>query len=188
MRRMCPVAVILALGIADEVFKDIVCPEDLLRLRFQPGQEVIPIRIRPEKKNLPILRRIDRSDNVSVSEIMTADQLCKHLTRLGWRAGYEENLGTYSFRRAFGNQLDRYVTAAQRRRQMGHKNDDTFQFYISQTSDLHTQAIMNGTKQDQDAVDWLRSMRNKRNLSAPKPKGSLLTDSRFWRKNALNSA
>ncbi|KAK0303699.1 hypothetical protein LTR82_017447 [Friedmanniomyces endolithicus] len=131
--------------------------------------------------DLPILRRLDMSGAVSPDLIMTSNYLAEYLTQLGFRAGYSDRIATYSLRRGFGNQIDRYVTAVQRRRQIGHKSDDTFMAYISRISGVHLQAIMNGTEQDHEGIDFLRSMRPQRDLGAPQPGRSSLTDVRFWR-------
>ncbi|KAK0864686.1 hypothetical protein LTR87_015701 [Friedmanniomyces endolithicus] len=123
--------------------------------------------------------------------IMTSNYLAEYLTQLGWRAGYSERLGTYALRRGFGHQIDResgYVTAVQRRRQMGHKSDDTFMAYISRISDVRLRAIMNGTEQDQEGIDFLSSMRPQRDLEVPKPGRSSLTDVRFLRTIAAKQA
>jgi len=79
-----------------------------------------------------------------------------------------------------------YVTAVQRRRQMGHKSDDTFMAYISRISGVHVQAIANGQEPDQEAIDFLRSMRTKLNTNAGSAVGASLSDVRFWRSNPLS--
>ncbi|KAK3672642.1 hypothetical protein LTR78_007454 [Recurvomyces mirabilis] len=186
LRRLCPVAVLLAFAIADDVFDEIHRPEDLGRVRFRPGCDSVELTVRAEKRSLPVLRRLEYNGEMSPSRIMTADYLASYLTQLGFRAGYKQNLGTYPFRRGFGNQIDKYVTSSQRRRQMGHKNDDTFQAYISRISGVHVQAIMNGADQDQDTINYLRSMRRDLNVQGPAAPGSSLTDPRFWR-NTVDS-
>ncbi|KAI7489735.1 hypothetical protein KC357_g2124 [Hortaea werneckii] len=180
-RNMCPVTHILALCFADEVFKDLSSSADLARIRFPPGRESVRLLVREDKLRLPLLRRLNYNGTLSQTKILTADYQCKYLTNLGWRAGYRDNLGTYPLRRGFGNKLDKFVTPAQRRRQMGHMNDNTFQSYISRISGVDVQAIINGKEQDQETIDWLCSMRTRLDTTAPRPSGSLLSENRFWR-------
>ena len=59
------------------------------------------------------------------------------------------------------------VTSAQRRRQMGHKDDNTLLAYISRTSGVDVQAIISGTPADQDFIDFVASMQTSVDRSAP---------------------
>jgi len=62
----------VALGIADGVFEDITKSSDLDLIRFSAGRDAIRLRIRPDKMDLPILRRLDMSGAVSPDLIMTS--------------------------------------------------------------------------------------------------------------------
>jgi hypothetical protein len=68
------------------------------------------------------------------------------------------------------------VSAAQRRQLMGHTNDNTFQSYISSLIGIDAQSIVHGRAQRIDLVSNHSSMMFKRNLLAPMPPGSRLTD------------
>jgi hypothetical protein len=71
-----------------------------------------------------------------------------------------------------------FVSAAQRRKQMGQKNDDVFLSYISRISGVDTQAIINGKEPDQGLMNVLQGMAVNLNTDASKPHGSQLTDIR----------
>ncbi|KAI6914838.1 hypothetical protein KC318_g431 [Hortaea werneckii] len=159
-RHMCPVTHTLALCFADKVFRDLDGPEDLARIRFPPGRESVRLHIREDKLKVPVIRRLEYNRELCETKIWTADYQCKYLTDL------------------------EFVTPAQRRRQMGHMNDDTFQFYISPVSGVDVQSIILGREQDQDTIDWLCSMRPRLDTTAPPPPGSLLSEPRYWRKSA----
>ncbi|WPH01245.1 Hypothetical protein R9X50_00408200 [Acrodontium crateriforme] len=177
-RQMCPVTIFMAFAISDGAIAGVKCASDLDRIPFVPGQTTVELPISKEKENTPILRR-----NKGVHDdwnIMQYNDLRRWLGELGKRAGYEGPLTPYALRRGFGNQIDKVVSSVQRRRQMGHKNDDTFMAYISQISGIHCQNIMAGKAPDQKAVDFLRSMRTGLNTTRTVA-GSSLTDSRFWR-------
>jgi hypothetical protein len=68
------------------------------------------------------------------------------------------------------------VSAAQRRQLMGYTNDNTFQSYISSLIGIDAQSIVHGRAQRMDLVSNHGSMMFKRNLLAPMPPGSRLTD------------
>lgn len=71
-----------------------------------------------------------------------------------------------------------HVTAAQRRRQLGHKDDNTFQDYIGKTSGVDVQAIMIGESPNQSLMDFVASMQASVNQDAPREHGSLLVHAR----------
>lgn len=106
-RIVCPISVLLALALADDVLEDITKPADLARVRYQKGSNMTHIRIKMEKLELPILRRGVRGGaGISRFKMLKADSLTTLFTELGHRAGYKENLGTYALRRGYGNRLD----------------------------------------------------------------------------------
>lgn len=105
---MCPITLLLALAIADGALQDITSVDDLLKLRFFPSRPVTDIQILEEKKDLPVFRRAGRSlKDVHTETILNGGRIATMMTELGYRAGYQAKLGTYSLRRGFGNQLDR---------------------------------------------------------------------------------
>ena len=59
---------------------------------------------------------------------------------------------------------------------MGHKDDFTFQSYISDTLGIDCQAIISGRPVRQGAVDFFRSVMVGRKTLAPLPPGASLTD------------
>lgn len=67
---------------------------------------------------------------------------------------------------------------------MGHKDDNTFQAYISRTSGVDVQAIISGSAADQDLIDFVASMQTSVDLGAPVQHGSLLAHAR--KRNTLS--
>ena len=70
--------------------------------------------------------------------------------------------------------LIEFVSAAQRRKQMGQRSDDVFLSYISRKSGVDSQAILNGQKPDQPLMDLMQSIVV--NLDIEARQGSDLTD------------
>lgn len=60
---------------------------------------------------------------------------------------------------------------------MGHSNEKMFQVYMSQVVPVDSQAITQGTEQQTEEIEFLRSMTFRRNLNAPKPHTASLTQS-----------
>ena len=106
-RALCPMTFLLALAVADEALEGINTVGDLTRIRFTPQRPAIRIPVREGKRKLPIIRGHTTRGKLSPIRILTASNLAKLLTELGWRAGYKDKLGTYALRRGHGNQLDR---------------------------------------------------------------------------------
>jgi hypothetical protein len=59
---------------------------------------------------------------------------------------------------------------------MGHSNDDTVMYYISGIVGVDSQSMVHGRDQRTQLLDENTSMMSKRNLLAPLPPGSQLTD------------
>ncbi|KAF2624884.1 hypothetical protein BU25DRAFT_423660 [Macroventuria anomochaeta] len=59
---------------------------------------------------------------------------------------------------------------------MGHKYDDTAQYYVSGFIGIDSQSIIHGRKQCLELYKESSSMMANRNLLAPKPPGSILTE------------
>lgn len=64
---------------------------------------------------------------------------------------------------------------------MGHKYDDTAQYYVSGFIGIDSQSIIHERKQCLDLYKESSSMMANRNLLAPKPPGSMLTESPYER-------
>ncbi|GIZ36574.1 hypothetical protein CKM354_000004400 [Cercospora kikuchii] len=155
---LCPMRQLLALAIADGALQDVDCVEDLFKkYRPPPGQPFSQIPIRPEMHEVPLLRRLAEG-MVHDKQIWTYSDLQYMLRGLGTRAGYEYRLTPYAFRRGFGSVLDRFASAVQRRKHMGHKSDDTFLSYLSDISGLNMQDLVNGRDPDHQLMESLQSM------------------------------
>ena len=59
---------------------------------------------------------------------------------------------------------------------MGHSNDDTVLYYISGIVGVDNQSMVHGRDQRMELFEVNTSMMSKRNLHAPMPPGSQLTD------------
>ena len=68
------------------------------------------------------------------------------------------------------------ATAAQRRTLMGHKSDDTAQYYVLGFIGIDSQSIIHQREQCLDLYKESSSMMANRNLLAPKPPGLILTE------------
>lgn len=134
----------------------------------------VQVRIKESMRGIPVLRRLTSGGRISPTLIFTADNPGSYLSGLGDRAGYKESLTAYAFRRAHGNMLDQRVTGVQRQR-MGHKSNDTFQYYISRVSGVDTQSLVLGWEPRQGLLDHVRSMAMHQDIAAPSHHGSRLT-------------
>ncbi|TIA51048.1 hypothetical protein D6C77_08997 [Aureobasidium pullulans] len=145
---LCPVTHFCALAFADGAFQNLRSPEDLNRVKTGAT-----VRIKDSAKHTSVLRRLDQAGHVSPTLVFGADSLNFYLNGLGERAGYRDNLTAYAFRHGHGNKLDQMLSSVQRRQRMGHKSDDTFQYYISRISGVDTQSIMLGREPRQELMD-----------------------------------
>lgn len=107
----CPLLQILALAIADDALVGVQSAEDLEKIRVTPGQFARVVPIRESKAEMPIFRRANPSGSISEDSILTATTLAKYLQQLGERAGYQDRLTPYAFRRGHGNTLDSKIAS-----------------------------------------------------------------------------
>ena len=68
---------------------------------------VSPTGVREDMKNIPILRRLDRSRVVSSTKILPAGKFAHMMIDLGYRAVYTGKFSPYAVRRGHGNTIDR---------------------------------------------------------------------------------
>ncbi|CAN9286059.1 unnamed protein product [Alternaria alternata] len=175
-RALCPVTHFLALALADGVFADCQSFQDVAAQELPPGSKLYKYRYKPEAKRRPILRGICNNGVVSENDILTYNCFNNMIKGLGQRAGYEDRLSAYCFRRAYAVAVEKTATPAQRRLLMGHSNDDTVLYYISGIVGVDSQSMIHGREQKTKLIDENTSMMSKRNLLAPMPPGSQLTD------------
>ncbi|KAF2201612.1 hypothetical protein GQ43DRAFT_29730 [Delitschia confertaspora ATCC 74209] len=168
--------ILLCLHWADAAIVGYKTIADLMSKRPPPGSTICRFRIEPEMAEIPIMRRINPDGKVSATKILTAGCLAKQILGVGQRAGYEEPLTPYCFRRGFGNNLDKVATPAQRRQLMGHSDDSIFQHYISSIVGLDSQSFVQGKQQHSELIDYARSMSLGRNTLAPQPPRSTLIE------------
>jgi hypothetical protein len=71
---------------------------------------------------------------------------------------------------------------------MGHKNDDVFAHYVSNTSGVDVQNVINNREPDQILIDYVRSMQAHIDHNVPLRDRSLLTDVVRRRPEPLNYA
>ncbi|KAK1912689.1 hypothetical protein P3342_004625 [Pyrenophora teres f. teres] len=135
---------------------------------------------RNNKKHFKVLScfytKKQECDPFSDNEILTYNCFNNMLKGIGQRAGYEDRLSAYWFRRAYAKAVEKTATPAQRRLFMGHTNDDTVMYYISGIVGVDSQSMVYRREQKSELIDENTSMMLKRNLLAPMPPGSQLTD------------
>ncbi|KAE8868636.1 hypothetical protein PTNB29_02547 [Pyrenophora teres f. teres] len=176
MRSMCLVTYFLALALADGVFDGCESFKDIEVKELPLGSLLYTYRYKSEAKQRPILRSINPNGTVSDNEILTYNCFNNMLKGIGQRAGYEDRLSAYWFRRAYAKAVEKTATPAQRRLFMGHTNDDTVMYYISGIVGVDSQSMVYRREQKSELIDENTSMMLKRNLLAPMPPGSQLTD------------
>ncbi|KAF8545290.1 hypothetical protein BDD12DRAFT_905659 [Trichophaea hybrida] len=162
---MCPIALFLSLAIQDDAFDNGLGAEDLLLLRRAPFKEDIVIPWKPSAINLHLFR--DCKKGRVLNSPWTAKTASYHLKTLGVRAGFQHTLTFYNIRRGSANAVDEVATSAQRNQLTGHRNSDTYRFYISKISLVDIQAAFAGTKPKTAQIKQLASMSSNRDLEAP---------------------
>jgi hypothetical protein len=106
----CPIARIVSLAFRDDAFKNELTPELLWRIKVPKRTRALPLRWKKDKLNLPLLRRVVRTQygyGVYPTLPMTYDSSRLALKDLGEDGGFEDNLGHYNFRRWTANEANR---------------------------------------------------------------------------------
>ena len=106
MRYMCPVTWFLSLALADGVFQDLASLSDLETVQPIPGNLLYRAKYRPEVLERPVMRGMRADKSMSETRIWTYDCFNSALKGAGQRAGYQENLRAYCFRRAFAHAVE----------------------------------------------------------------------------------
>jgi hypothetical protein len=105
-RSICPVTYFIALALADGVFEDCTSFQDIEDKRLPPGSLLYKYRCKPEAKTKPILRTICNNGSVSENDILAYNCFNNMLRGIGQRAGYEDRLSAYCFRRAYARAVE----------------------------------------------------------------------------------
>ncbi|KAF2274582.1 uncharacterized protein EI97DRAFT_444049 [Westerdykella ornata] len=171
----CPVAYFLVLALADQAIEGCNSFTSLEATPTPLGTDTCWFKIKSSMLDVPILRSVDQKGVIHQDQIWKFNSISNMLIGLGQRAGYEENLTAYCFRRVFSNTIDKAVSQAQRRQLIGHCEDGTFQHYISRIVGADTQSLAQGCTPNQALIEEATSMKARRNLLAPMPPGSQLT-------------
>ena len=106
MRYMCPVTWFLSLAFADGVFQDMESSKDLETVKPIPGNSLYRAKYKPEVLERPVMRGMRADKSMSETRIWTYDCFNFALKVAGQRAGYQENLSAYCFRRAFAHAVE----------------------------------------------------------------------------------
>ena len=106
MRSMCPVTHFIALALADGVFEDCNTFQDIENMKLQPGSSFCKYRYKSDAKERPILRSISNTGLVSETDILSYNCFNNMLKGIGQRAGYEDRLSAYCFRRAYAKAVE----------------------------------------------------------------------------------
>ncbi|KAF1941090.1 hypothetical protein EJ02DRAFT_378356, partial [Clathrospora elynae] len=131
IRSACPVSYFLALALADGAFSKGNTLEELTAMKIQPGSLSYRFKFRPEVLGKPILRSICSDGSLSDSRVVTYSAFNNTLKGLGQRAGYEENLSAYCFRRAFARTIRKTATSQEQRQLMSHQGEQPMGYYTS---------------------------------------------------------
>ena len=108
---LCPHITMLALLFSDQAFAapSLTSPEQLYRLRVDPGQKQLPLPLKDEMADRPLFRRCKntvRSVQISEEQALTDNALRDQMTDLGTITGMELPTAPYTFRRGNGHALD----------------------------------------------------------------------------------
>lgn len=112
-RACCVVTHFLALAIADGA----LTMAAITNAKIDPGANSKILAFPEKVQELPIIRAMDRDQHsISATNILTFAVWNSCLVNLGERAGYEEKLTSYCFRRGVGNALDSMYASLNRAR------------------------------------------------------------------------
>ena len=105
----CPIAQVVSLAFRDDAFENELTPELIWRIKVPKRTRALPLRWKKDKLNLPLLRRVVRTQygyRVHPTLPMTYDSSRLALKDLGEDGGFEDNLGHYNFRRWTANEAN----------------------------------------------------------------------------------
>ncbi|ODM19121.1 hypothetical protein SI65_05738 [Aspergillus cristatus] len=126
----CPIVQIVSLAFRDDAFENELTPELIWRIKVPKRTRALPLRWKKDKLNLPLLRRVVRTQygyGVHPTLPMTYDSSRLALKDLGEDGGFEDNLGHYNFRRWTANEANRHFTSQERKRVLGQSRDFIFE-------------------------------------------------------------
>lgn len=108
---LCPHITMFALLFADRVFAppSLTSPEQLFRLRVAPGQKQLPVPLKEEMAERPLVRRCKNAvENIQISEeqALAPSTLRSQMTNFGSITGMELPTVPYTFRRGNGQAFD----------------------------------------------------------------------------------
>ena len=96
----------LALALADDIFVDDVSPKSLDNRWIPPTAGSRVFAIKPEKRDIPIIRKMMPNGETHPREIWSAMSVNTVLGQVCLDAGYTEPVTTYSFRRGVANNME----------------------------------------------------------------------------------
>ncbi|KAH0541585.1 hypothetical protein FGG08_003933 [Glutinoglossum americanum] len=153
-----PVLPVLAIALADGVFKDYTTFEEIFAIPPPADGSLHHLEIHKDKQDLPFFRVISCSG--PTGKIQSASSFSSRLTGLGHRAGYRENIMVHDIRReALIKADDNGYSIAERMKFAGHKNPDTFsESYMSQMSTVDGQSSYWGCERRTIHIDIFRGL------------------------------
>jgi hypothetical protein len=104
-RYLCAVTLFIALALSDNAIQGCDTFEDLEARRIACPDRYRS-QIAPEKRDVPVFRTVTPRGTVSPDKMWKYASFNTLLKGAGQRAGYEERLTTYCFRRGFGFAID----------------------------------------------------------------------------------
>jgi hypothetical protein len=99
------------MAIEDDVFADASTPEDFDNRWIRKGANSKQFKIREDKEELPVLRKLDNTGRLSSTQMISAQSTLNYLQQSGQRCGYTDSLTCYTFRRGFGNSIEGTILA-----------------------------------------------------------------------------
>jgi hypothetical protein len=105
MRSMCPVFHFASMALADGAFAHVTTFEDVRTHTIPRASDFYTFKCEPCAENRPIMRAASPDGTISEDRILSYDAFNNALKGLGQRAAYEENMGSYCFRRAYARSI-----------------------------------------------------------------------------------
>jgi hypothetical protein len=102
---MCPVSLFLSIALADGVFSDAGTFEDIKAHEKSPGTIFHTSKFKSGMRSKPAMRSTCPDGAIYENGILSYDAFNNALKGLSQRAGYEENVSAYCFRRAFARNI-----------------------------------------------------------------------------------
>ncbi|KAK0453740.1 hypothetical protein EV421DRAFT_707129 [Armillaria borealis] len=169
-RAMCPISLIIALGIEDKVWKNITTADDIFHPKIPPTDHHQLVTIGGKR---PVLRREVFRDGIWITHAELAlpyDCMSRHLRQISLSLGWLIHLTSYCLRRGASNRASKVMSEEERTSLLGHiKNAMEFvQSYQSRQVSHDLGAILHGRDQDHKALKTAQVLTDMSSRSDPR--------------------